>query len=133
MFAVLDVAGVALIPVDFFAFLDVENGGDVRFDRDPAVVAAVVCVGQDVFDAAKAFTRHVVNGFDAVGDGVLAILHVNVNDMVANFLPELERILPRESAIIVGLGTVALEDRVPSIEDELESRNFLNETKGVVG
>ena len=53
--AVVDVAGVALFPIDFFVFLNVEDGGDVRLNSDPAVVTPIMGVCQDVFDAAEAF------------------------------------------------------------------------------
>ncbi len=95
-FSVFDVGVVALLPVDEGGVGGVEDGGDVGFDGDEAGVGAGEGVGEDFAEHGVAFAGHGVFGFELVADGVFAVFDVDVDDVVADGLPEFEGVLPGE-------------------------------------
>ena len=51
--AILDIGVVALLPIDRRGVGGMEDGGDVGFDGDPAVVAAGEGIGEDLARRAR--------------------------------------------------------------------------------
>ena len=121
--AVFDVGGVALVPIDSGGIGCVKDRGDVRLDGDPALVAGLVRVGENFTQLGLAETRHGVFGLHIIGNGVDAVLDVDVGDVVFHLEPEIQRVLPRER---FGLGAIELENGISRIKDELQAWDFLD-------
>ena len=129
--AVFDIGVVALLPIGFGTIDGVEDGGDVWFDREAAIVVVVFQGDEDLTDLGLAVAGEgVFGGFRFVFGWVDAVLDMDVDDVLFHFFVKLERVLPREGLFF---RAVFLENGIGGIEDELEAGDFFDKTKGVVG
>jgi len=129
-FAIGDIGVVALLPIDLGLVFDVEDGGDVGFDGDVAVVADGFGIGENFAHMGFSFAGPAVDGFFSGCGGVLAVFDVDVDDVIAHGFPEIEGILPRKW---LGGGAIELEDGISGVEHQFHAWHFFDESQGVCG
>lgn len=128
---VFDVGVVALLPIGFGAIDGVEDGCDMRLDREAAIVVVIFQSGENFADLGLAFAGEgVFCGFRFAFGWVDAVLDVDVDDVFFDLFVKLERVLPREGLFF---RAVFLENGISGVEDEFEAGNFFDEAQGVVG
>ena len=76
------------------------------------------------------FPRPAVFGFFTRGPGIPAVLDVNVHHVFAHGSPEIKGVLPN---IRRCRAAVDLEHGIAGVEDQLETGDFVDQTKGVGG
>ena len=122
-----------MVPVGFLAVDGVEDGGDVGLDGEAAVVAGVFEFGENLAHFGLAGPGEgVFGGLGFAGGGIGAVLDMDVDDVLAHGVIEVEGVLPRERAVALGLRAVLLKDGVGGVEDEFESGHFFDEAQGVL-